>query len=641
MAPSPAIHSYVARVRQKTWVRRLQRSWPFVLLGLAGTVYAYFTVFSRWAPYDDEGYVLTSLQSFADGNALYTETFSQYGPFYYELFGALFAATGRTVTTDAGRLIAIGEWICTAGLLAASVHGLTRSRLLALGGMAVSLVLLVFLGNEPMHPTGLLVVLLALLLTLVTRPFGRAQAVTIGAVCAAVALTKVNVGAIAVVAFVVALTFAYSSSRLRWPAIALAVGFPLVLASADFDLEWVRRLVLMVVAGITATAVTTLRGEPGREEARSGVEPVRWLWSFAAGGVGAAFAIVVVIVGLGTSVSDLVEGVVVDPMHLREVFVLPSALPEAAVDWSLAAVLAAVAVAWVPAARTPRLAMGAVRVVAGLVVWFSISGSSPVTLSPASGPLAFACLLAWLAVRPAAVGDPEGGQARFARLVVVLLPVLGVMQAYPVAGSQVSAAALLFVPVGGLLLHDGGRELRATVGRRSDEHLRWLALLGTVGAIALVAKFAVPMLDRTQAAARAYHDLPSLALDGAHRVHIDATTTQGLQTLVAAIRENCDAFISRPGFNSLYVWTGMRPPTGQNAGDWMLLLDDETQQAVVDAVRSTDRLCLVQNDDELRNWLAPSTYEHAPDRPLTRYLDETRWEPVTDVLGGRFRLLRR
>lgn len=40
-------------------------------------------IFSTFASYDDEGYVMLSLVSYQDGKPLYDETYSQYGPFFF------------------------------------------------------------------------------------------------------------------------------------------------------------------------------------------------------------------------------------------------------------------------------------------------------------------------------------------------------------------------------------------------------------------------------------------------------------------------------------------------------------------------------------------------------------------------------
>jgi len=70
--------------------------------------------------YDDEGYVLLSLDHYLAGGHLYTEVFSQYGPFYFYFQAALFRLLGLSVNHDAGRLVTLiafavadeAFWVC-------------------------------------------------------------------------------------------------------------------------------------------------------------------------------------------------------------------------------------------------------------------------------------------------------------------------------------------------------------------------------------------------------------------------------------------------------------------------------------------------------------------------------------------------
>src|SRR5450755_2984681 len=93
------------RARVSLRPRWLPASAVYALLGVLGLLAAYWAMFSQFAPYDDEGVFDFSLKLFVAGHPLYNSVFSEYGPFYYELFGGLFALTGHSVTTDAGRLM--------------------------------------------------------------------------------------------------------------------------------------------------------------------------------------------------------------------------------------------------------------------------------------------------------------------------------------------------------------------------------------------------------------------------------------------------------------------------------------------------------------------------------------------------------
>src|SRR5262249_14126178 len=86
---------------------------------------AYFLIFSYFAEYDDEGYLLISLRSFRQGQALYDTVFSQYGPFYYAFMDGLRSVLRLEWTHDAGRFITLGIWTSTSPLSGLLIFALT------------------------------------------------------------------------------------------------------------------------------------------------------------------------------------------------------------------------------------------------------------------------------------------------------------------------------------------------------------------------------------------------------------------------------------------------------------------------------------------------------------------------------------
>jgi predicted membrane-bound mannosyltransferase len=64
--------------------------------------------------YDDEGYVLLALDHYRAGEHLYSEVFSEFGPFYFFTQGAVFRLLKLPMTHDAGRLVTLITWIASA-----------------------------------------------------------------------------------------------------------------------------------------------------------------------------------------------------------------------------------------------------------------------------------------------------------------------------------------------------------------------------------------------------------------------------------------------------------------------------------------------------------------------------------------------
>jgi predicted permease len=54
-----------------------------VVVAILGGSFALSKLMTVFQKYDDEGYVLLSLKAYLNGGHLYSDTFSNYGPFYY------------------------------------------------------------------------------------------------------------------------------------------------------------------------------------------------------------------------------------------------------------------------------------------------------------------------------------------------------------------------------------------------------------------------------------------------------------------------------------------------------------------------------------------------------------------------------
>ncbi len=619
----------------------------YALIAMVAAVAAYLTVFTVWAEYDDEGTLLVTLQAFAQGDTLYRDIYSPYGPFYYELFGGLFALSGSDVTTDASRSIVLVLWVGTSFLFGLASQRLTGRLLLGAGGMITAFGTLYVLANEPMHPQVLCVFLLGAFVLLAVfgptrHPLWAGGAG--GALLAALLLTKVNLGAYAVAAVVLAAALTVEPLRRRrwlsWPAIAAVLALPILVAGRDFDLGWVREVVAVQLLAMGAIVVAAWPLGLRRNGDDDG--PSRWLLG-AVAGFGIAFAAILAAIVLnGSSLSDVYDGVVTEAMRVREVNMSQFAMSPAVVDWAVAAL--AGAALWVGlrargGAGKPSLWPGLLRAVAGLAVWFSVMKISPVGLNPSAGnPDSLPAVLAWIAVIPPA-GAKETAFKRFLR---VLLPALGVaemMQVYPVAGSQVAIASFTFVPVGALLLADALTSLRAWSAARGGQALERFRIVTTVVLAALAADLAVNALLRPIGNnATVYRDQPALPFAGATQLHPPPEHAENYMRLVDLLhRYRCTDFIGYPNVNSLYLWSSIEPPPPDAPGAWIKALDSERQQRIVDELRASPRPCAIRNDALAALWLGG---EPPLDRPLVNYVLND-FRPVEEVGPFQFMLPRR
>ena len=489
----------------------------YALVAIGAVVAAYMAIFTWFANYDDEGTVLVTIDAFAHGHPLYTDVFSPYGPFFFELFGGFFKLTGLAVTNDASRFIVIAIWVGTSFLLGLAAQRLTGRLSLGLAGMIASFAVLNALFPEPMHPHGLLVLLLSAFTLCVVYGPGRRPArlgALAGALLAAAVLTKINFGvyAIAGVVLAAALTAEPLNRRawLRWLLIVGFLAIPTAVMISDVRESWVRSFIALELLAGAAIVAAAWPLQPRRGEAQP--QLWRWLVGAAVGCAVAAFAIVAVLVPLGTPVADLYGGLIEQPLNVRNVDPGPFETPSQAIDWAVAALAAALLTtrlrAW--SSGRPALWPGLLRGAAGLAIWLTVAKQAPFGLNPSTNPDVLPLLLAWVAAVPPA-GEPEPPFKRFLRVVLPAGAVAGVLGVYPVPGAQVGVASLMFVPVGALCLADALASLRAWSAAKGELALARFGLAAGLAGAALAGMLALGQIVLPAASnAVTYAERPAL-----------------------------------------------------------------------------------------------------------------------------------
>lgn len=601
---------------------------------------AYFWIFTTFAIYDDEGTLLVSLQAFAHGEVLYRDVYSPYGPFYYELFGGFFSLTGAAVTNDVSRTIVVVFWVATSFLYGISIQRLSGRLWLGAAGMCGAFSTLYVLASEPMHPQVLCVALLGGLTLLAVCAPGRRPALAgaaAGALIAALALTKLNLGVYAAAAAVLAATLTFEPLRsrawIRWPVAAIVVALPVFVLFRDLDTEWARNLAAVEILSMAAVVAVSLR--PRWTVGDEGLG--RWLVAGAAGFAVAFVAILVAIVAAGSSPSDIYEGMVTEALRVREINPGAFAMANQVVDWGIASFALAVLCAWLRPSESglPTWWSGALRIVAGLVILLGVANVHPLTLSPSpQNVISLPMVLVWVA----AFAPATAAESQFKAFLRIFLPALAVaegLQVYPVPGSQVEIAALSFVPVGALCIADGLDVLRAWSAERGRLDLDRFGIVATVALIALTAIMALNVVVRPGInSAATYKNQPSLGLPGGSDLHLAEDQVQAYQAMVADLhRYGCTTFIGYPNINSLYIWSEIEPPPPAAPGVWLLALTNKPQQRIVNELRASRKPCVVRSENRAALWLSG---REVTKRPLVRYIFSD-FRPVETV--GEFEFL--
>ncbi len=603
----------------------------FLLVTVVTILIAHPRMFTGFAAYDDEGYMLTALKGFVNNGHLYDKVFTQYGPFYYEFWGGIFSAFGISVTHDHGRMAAMITWIFASLVLGLAAMRMTKNLLLGLATQILVFTALWVVIVEPMHPGGLISVLLATIVGIACFVRGRSSPYAmalLGAAVAALLLVKINLGAFAVVSLALACVANYEvlSSR-RWLRIAVEVLFvaiPFLLIGSKLDEGWARHYAIQVASAALA-AVIALRA---RDSDKRPTEELPWL---VGGFLVFAVVVCVTILGAGTSIHGLIEGVIRQPLRQAGAFTVPWQLSRRLYGVDVLGV--GTAAAYWYATRKRATAPGPVwqalvslfSLGIGVFMALSVTGKMlPFDSGELPGYVLSFLPLAWLALvaPPKSLASPD---LSFARLLLPLLAVLQALHAYPVAGSQTMWSSFLLIPVGVICVGNGVRGLAELV---EDTDRVALAGLGAVCVVVFGWFMVNGYLREPLKEARATYDAATpLELPGAEDIRLsNPEEVEILQAVTSEIDKNCDALIMLPGMDSFYLWTQQEPPSGFTATGWPTLFDDAHQEKVIEETESIPNLCLLKNIPLALNWGAGKI----PRGPLVEYMHEG-FEPLTKI----------
>jgi hypothetical protein len=608
-----------------------------VLIGCAFA--AYWGMFTQFAPYDDSGFFINSIRLFDEGRPLYNQVFSDYGPFSYELWAVVFGVAGHALSTDSGRLAIVGVWLFTSLLLGVSCQRLTGRLALGVIVQALSFSVLGAVTAEPMHASGVVCLLFAVTVALVSFVLPRHQRTALfalGAIVACTALTKVNIGGFVAIAVAYATVMALPSLRrvgvLRWLTTAALVAVGPLLMRPNLSEPWVQNYSILAVAGTLAIVLST--DAPQRARADDATAARRWL-TWLLGGFAAGVAVVVgVVLADGTSLGSLWQETVTLPSHQASVFSIPLTLSEEIVYWAVGAV----AGAWVvrrlratsPARKQPGLADALGRVLAGLAILFSIVGADPFNISPDNASFALAMVLAWVAAIPS-TRDDRSTERRFVRLFLPSFAVLEALQAYPVAGTQVRFSALLLLVCGAVCVGDGWSELETWGAARDtvDGARVPRTIMGAFAtALAVAAAFAY-VVRPMETVGNAYAANPALPFAGASRLHLPASQVATFTQIVTLLRARCHSVITLPGLLSFNLWSGLPAPSGLTAEPFWSLLTPAQERSALHSAQTAAGLCSVSNDELATSW---DDGKPPPQVPLVSFIEHD-FTPIAQYEG--------
>ena len=642
---SSALDARLPRLGSKpaAWWLRIS---AYALLGAAVAASAIWHVFATFAYYDDEGYMLLSVKEFILHGGLYSRVYSQYGPFPFELWGAVFKLLGGNVTTDRADSIVVIMWVAISlltGILAERVSGSFGIGLLAgiagFGGVVAILI-------QPLIPDDLCTLLGILILAapvLLRRSRSSWSVPLLGLLGAAALTTKINIGGAMVLAIclaVAATDIAQSTLGRRLVKLLIAAGvvMPFAVMKAKLNYAPNAYFAITMALGIASLGLS-LHSNPPASPAQ-GATPRSSLKQYLIWLVAGTAFVIAVVLATGTSPRYLIDGMFIWPLRLGSIYVDPLSTPELAAFVGAAGLLLSVLRLWIVrrngAIPLPTDWLGAgLRIVAGVAILTCAADLTWVPYTAQMGSICVAMPFMWLAANPPN-SQIHGGESRLPRILLAALPMYAAIGVYPIAGTQYGFASALFVPGAAVILADGWAEIRALATARG---LRVPYLTQAV-TLAVIAYAATQIVVRPAiTGAQVFYSEKPVPVSGARYLRQVAYVSADYKQLVSTIRAHCATFVMLPGMDSFYLWTGIAPPTGLNAGDWMYLLSASQQQRTVDAVRHLRRLCLVSNPIELETWrggnpLANDNPQHLaplPAGPLLSFIETTRFKPILSL----------
>ena len=586
--------------------------WPLILTAFAACTialaYTFYFVFSRSMSLD-EGYLMITVQGFNSGHALYDSVFTQYGPFYYFYEWLLHTVLRIPLTHDATRLLCAFHWITASCLLGLTARRLTGSALAGIFVAMQSLVHLSAIAHEPGHPQELVVVLVALAMLAATRVATGARSLGMLAVITALlAFTKINVGLFFGFALLLALR-CHSSDRLtrgwwNWLLLGVSAGLPVFLMRQHLTAEWCRNFaVLASVTTLTALFVAQ-RASGERSIGVKDYFTMTTMFSITAA------ALVAISLATGTTIRGLIDGLLLTPLKMASVALLPLPLSGTALVSAFASLVTAVFVFW--KRNEPRV----VAAVPVLKLIFALTGGF-VLLGKSQLQIAFLLPWVWLVALPSGNDNKSFG---FARVFLSLVAAWQSLQAYPIAGTQMSLATLPLVLAYGVCLADALRELAQSPSMalkfsvlRPSTRLLAVAL----ACVALLFLFANVWCKLPQVR-REYASLLPMQLTGSRLVRMDEEQTSMYQQLSGYLATECDTFVCYPGINSLYFWSGKQPPTQINSTGWGQLTHAQ-QRHILTSLQKASRPKMVVTEALTQSWNEPYA---DPIRPLVRFVQE-------------------
>jgi hypothetical protein len=530
--------------------------------------------------------MMMTVKHFIDGHALYDEVPTFYGPFYYLCEWFLHAVLKIPLSNDYTKLICIVFWIAISGLISLCALRLTRRVSVAAIVYLLVFLYLTFLVREPGHPQeicGLLMAVCVAVAVPAAGEQGRGAALVAGASAGALAVTKVNIGVFLLLSLLLASVAAAGHNRARiWFRALVAVAamlFPFAIARSRLANMWVLNYAAVISLSIVPLLLIGYTS--------------KWMpsWSACRCFVGSYATVAAAAVGFalwrGSTLGGIVNGLIVLPHRLSQFSVEPANISRWVILWSFASI--AIALVHLRRERLGSLCRAGhyallfsmIKLGFGLWIFSRVRGWDTWAM------VSFGTPFLWLALTPFP-STSQNGAPSAARLLLCFIAAIQPFQAYPVPGTQRIFGTFLILLIAAVCVDDVVSWIDQTQGHRSI-----VALLRRAGLPLVLIGAAILCLHRYHTVDVYYRGLTPIGMPGAEWIRIDPPQATTYHWLVANLADCPDTFLCTKGLNSLYFWTGRKPPSPIVIGNNLDIYTPEQQRTVIESLASRPRICIV------------------------------------------------
>ncbi|WP_148618901.1 hypothetical protein [Mariniblastus fucicola] len=578
--------------------------------------------------YDDESYVMMTIKTFLEGDRLYAETYTQYGPAYYMFQQPLHGWFGVPITHDVVRFKTVAAWVLIGllcGFVAAKVTG---KQLVGIAAMMLAVLHLEKLGLEPAHPQEMVTVLAMLCLAMMGSR--KRSLLFLAGVCAAFAgLAKLNAGATSAAACLFAAGMVSVDSRRvsRMSAIAgcviataVAGGVFATIAKRSMEsAQWTTAIWPLIIFGSCLLVCAQVWFGKPEAQAEVASKPGEQSFSFlaiAAGGIVGSSWVIAWSMLHGNSLHEILHGVVLQHGFMADSFYHPIQVDGFGMLFVVPAVLMLLLRFTRPAEQVASIdrVLFAFPPIVLAIAFVQMSVDSCKVLDHGLNPRGAAFFLATVgpAMMPVLLLKKQPSQLRLA---LAMLGCLSPVLAFPVPGTQVSLGTLPILIALVISTSDA-----IEIANRSSNRINSPSVFRrSTLAVAAVVLFSTGVFG--------YRWVANIALDqpGCRLVRLEAGRVETERAIAECIRSIDSPWLAfdSHNHNRFFFWTGKKPLTSTSPTFWPAMLTESQKSKIESAARDAESICVVKiNDERIRL----SDYAPAIEQALFGS-----WQPVGQV----------